>query len=123
MKSFCNKRLLDFKIQTREIVFYKIKISEFIIDETQIKIGSSELIWVGIETETKNIVAINISKERNMFVAKRFLDGVTKEYDKHPVSTDGGTWYPPQACQFLKLQHHIHSAYEKSIIIERTINT
>jgi putative transposase len=54
-------------------------------------------------------------------VAERFLDGVTKEYDKHPVSTDGGTWYPPQACQFLKLQHHIHSAYEKSIVIERTI--
>ena len=56
-----------------------------------------------------------------MFVAKRFLDGVTKEYDKHAVSTDGGTWYPPQTYQFLKLQHHIHSAYEKSIIIERTI--
>ncbi|HKG41772.1 MAG TPA: hypothetical protein VKA98_06510, partial [Nitrososphaeraceae archaeon] len=26
----------------------------------------------------------------------------------------------PQACRFLKLKHHIHSAYEKSII-ERTI--
>jgi len=36
------------------------------------------------------------------------------------VSTDGGTWYP-QACQFLRQQHHhIHSSYEKSII-ERTI--
>ncbi len=32
---------------------------------------------------------------------------------------DGGTWYP-QDCQFLKLIHHIHSSYEKSII-ERTI--
>ena len=86
----------------------------------QIKIGSELIwLWVGIEAETKNIVAINISKERNMFVAERFLDGVTKEYGKHPVSTDGGTWYP-QACRFLKLQHHIHSAYEKSVI-ERTI--
>ncbi len=26
-----------------------------------------------------------------------------------------GTWHP-QACQFLKLKHHIHSSYEKSII-------
>ena len=26
----------------------------------------------------------------------------------------------PQACQFLKLDHHIHSSYEKSII-ERTM--
>ena len=51
-------------------------------------------LWVGIESETKNIVAISISKERNMFVAERFLDDVTKEYGKHPVSTDGGTWYP-----------------------------
>jgi hypothetical protein len=27
----------------------------------------------------------------------------------------------PQACNFLKITHHLHSAYEKSIIIERTI--
>ena len=76
-------------------------------------------LWVGIESETKNIVAINISKERNMFVAERFLDGLTKEYGRHPVSTDGGTWYP-QACKFLKLQHHLHSSFEKSLV-ERTI--
>ena len=49
-----------------------------------------------------------------------------KKYGKNPVSTDGGdggsgTWYP-QACRFLKLRHHTHSHYyEKSIIIERTI--
>ena len=28
-------------------------------------------------------------------------------------------WYP-QACRFLKLEHHFHSSYQKSII-ERTI--
>jgi putative transposase len=27
----------------------------------------------------------------------------------------------PQACKFLKLEHHLHSSFEKSIIIERTI--
>lgn len=26
-----------------------------------------------------------------------------------------------QACQFLKLKHHLHSSFEKSIIIERTM--
>jgi putative transposase len=38
------------------------------------------------------------------------------------VYTDGGrgTWYP-QACKFLRLEHHLHSSFEKSIIIERTI--
>ena len=40
-------------------------------------------------------------------------------HGKHPVSTDGGTWYP-QACRFLKLNHHIHSPLEKSLV-ERTI--
>ena len=105
-----------------ERLFYnKTKISVFIIDETQIKVGSEFIwLWVAIESETNNIVATSISKERNMLVAERFLYKITKDYGKHPVSTDGGTWYP-QACKFLKLQHHIHSAYEKSIIIERTI--
>jgi putative transposase len=42
--------------------------------------------------------------------------------DLHAVSSsDGvGTWYPPQACRFLKLVHNIHSSFEKSII-ERTM--
>ncbi len=56
-------------------------------------------------------------------VAERFLSNVIKEYGKHPVSTDGGAWYPPQACRFLKLVYHLHSFVykdEKSII-ERTM--
>jgi putative transposase len=100
------------------------KIKEYIIDETAIKAGSSELIWLDwivIEpTIDKEILAIDISKERNMFVAERFLSNVIKEYGKHPVSTDrGGTWYPHQACRFLKLVYLLHSFVyknEKSII-------
>ncbi len=38
-----------------------------------------------------------------MFVAERFLDGLVKRHGQHPVSTDGGTWYP-QACQSIKLK-------------------
>ncbi|HEY6883617.1 MAG TPA: hypothetical protein VI278_06225 [Nitrososphaeraceae archaeon] len=56
-----------------------------------------------------------------MFVVEPFLSNLSEGYDKHPVPTDGGTWYP-QACKFLKLDHHhINSSHEKSIIIERTI--
>jgi len=33
----------------------------------------------------------------------------------------GGICYPPLSCQFLKLKHHIHSHFEKGIIIERAI--
>src|SRR6476646_6585739 len=86
-----------------------------------LKVGSELIwLWVAIEpTKDKEILSISISKERNMFVAERFLSNLLKEYGKYPVSTDGGTWYP-QACRFLKLQHHIHSSYEKSVI-ERTI--
>ena len=55
-----------------------------------------------------------------MFVAERVILNLVKRYGEHPVSTDGGTWYP-QACRFLRLHHHhINSPYEKSII-ERTV--
>ncbi len=79
------------------------------IDETAIKFGS-ELIWLWIAIEPKNIeiLALNISNERNMFIVERFLSGVVKDYGKYPVSTDWGTWYP-QACRLQKLKHHIHS--------------
>jgi len=53
-----------------------------------------------------------------MLVAERFMSDLVKIHGKHPVSTDGGTWYP-MACKFLGLKHHNHSSYEKSII-ERT---
>jgi putative transposase len=54
-----------------------------------------------------------------MLIAERFLSCVVRYYENHPVSTDGGTWYP-QACEFLKMDHHIHYPLEKSHI-ERKI--
>ena len=70
---------------------------------------------------------MDISKEREicLFVAiERFLSEVVKKYGLNSVlSSDGGvTWYPPQACRFLKLVHHIHSSFGKSII-ERTMQS
>jgi putative transposase len=47
-----------------------------------------------IEPENRQILALSTYKERNMFVAERFLDGLIRIYGKHFVSTDGGTWYP-----------------------------
>ena len=96
------------------------KIDEFIIDEKLFKVGSEYVwLWVAIEPKNKQILALSISKERNMFVAERFISKLIMIYGSHPVSTDGGTWYP-QACRFLKLQHHLHSYFEKSLV-ERTI--
>jgi putative transposase len=108
------------KYKPRKISSNKRKIKEFIIDETLIKVGSELIwLWVVIELESKRIIGITISKERNMFVAERLLSKIVIEYGKHPVSSDGGSWYP-QACRFLNLKLHIHSFCQKSII-ERTI--
>ncbi len=104
------------KYKPERLSYNKTKTSEFIIDETQLKVGSEIIwLWIAIESETKNILATSLSKERNMFVAEHFLSDIVDKYGQYPVSTDGGTWYP-QACKFLKLNHHIHSSYEKSII-------
>jgi putative transposase len=108
------------KYNPKRLYYRKTKIFEFIVDETIIKVGSEYIwLWIAIENDNREILQISISKERNMFVAERFISNLVKRYGEHPVSTDGGTWYP-QACRFLRLQHHIHSSYEKSII-ERTI--
>jgi putative transposase len=50
----------------------------------------------------------------------KVISGVVKPHWKHPVSTDGETWYPQQPCRFLKIKHYIHSPFEKSLV-ERTI--
>jgi putative transposase len=93
------------------------RILEYIVNETMLKVGSEYIwIWFAIEPENKQILALSISRERNTFVAERYLSALVKVYGKHSVSTDGGgTWYP-MACKFLELKHHIHSSYEKTII-------
>jgi putative transposase len=56
----------------------KENLSEYVIDETVIKVGSEHiLVWVAtIEPESKEILIINISIERNTFVAERFISEV-----------------------------------------------
>jgi putative transposase len=99
----------------------RTKIEEFIIDETLIKIGSKYVwLWVAIEPKHRQIIKADISFERTMLVAERFISSLINRYGKHSVSTDGGTWYP-QACIFLKVEHHTHSNLEKSLI-ERTMH-
>jgi putative transposase len=85
-----------------------------------LKVGAEYIwLWVAIDAKSKEILALSISKERNMFVAEMFISDLVKAHGRHPVSTDGGTWYP-MACRFLKLKHHIHYHVEKSLI-KRTI--
>jgi putative transposase len=110
------------KYTPQKISSKRKRISEISIDYTLVKVGPEHIwLWVTIEPENRQIlIALTVSKERNMFVAERFLHGLITINGKHPVSTDGrGTWYP-MACLFRKLKHHIHSSLEKSLI-ERTM--
>ena len=82
------------KYKPKIMVCTKIKrILEYIIDETLIKVGLNYVwIWVAIESENRQILALSISKERNMLIAERFIGGLVKNHGNHPVSTDGW-WY------------------------------
>ena len=58
------------KYQPQRLLSKRKKIGEYIVDETLIKAGSELIwLWVAIESENKQILALTISKERNMFVA------------------------------------------------------
>ena len=97
----------------KKIIQKKRKVSEFIIDETLLKVGENYVwLWIAIEPIDKIVLGIRTSIERSMLVAEQFIQKLCTEYGKHPIYTDGGTWYP-QACKFLKLEHHLHSSFKK----------
>ena len=79
-------------------------------------------LWVAIGFQSKEILGINISKERNMLLAERFISSLVGIHGQHPVSTDGWRYLVSiHKLKFLRLpHHHIHFPYEKSII-ERTM--
>jgi putative transposase len=96
------------------------RVSTFIIDETVIQIGLKHYhLWIAIEPVHKTLLGKHISEERNMLVARQFLQSLIVKYGKHSVYTECGTWYP-EACKVLKMKHYIHSSLEKSLI-ERII--
>jgi transposase-like protein len=120
---------LDTRYKPAERLFHtKTKISEFIIDETQIKVISEYIwLWVAIESKTnKNILGISISKERNIFVvvAERFLSNVIKEYGESSFNRWRYLVSIAASMQQVledKSSSSSYSSLEKSIIIERTI--
>ena len=98
------------KYHPKKILSKRKRISEYVIDETILKVGSEYIwLWIAIEPENRQILALNICKERNRLIAERFISSLVQIHGNHPVSTDGGTWYP-QACRFLNVDYHIHSS-------------
>lgn len=88
------------------------------VDGTLIKVGTQCIYGYELpSTEHQNmeILALTISKERNMFVAERFLQDLIKVDAKIPVSTYGRS-RDSMAWGLLKLDHHLDSSFKKSLI-------
>jgi transposase-like protein len=62
----------------------KSRITAFVIDETEIQIGSDEAwLWVAaVEPVHKQILGVYISRHRNMLIAEVFLQSLIKLYGK-----------------------------------------
>lgn len=82
------------KYKPQKISSKRKKIKEFVIDETLIKVGSPEYIWLWVIIEPEsNIILDSAYKELNMLIAERFVSILVKTFRPHPVSTDGEiTW-------------------------------
>ncbi|MFZ0329467.1 MAG: hypothetical protein WBP64_01630 [Nitrososphaeraceae archaeon] len=66
----------------------RCKLSEFIIDETLIKIWNDYVtrIWVAaIDPMNKTILGIWISIERNVLVTDQFIQSPIRKYGKHKM--------------------------------------
>ena len=97
-------------------IYKRKRVSAFIIDETVIQIGNQHFwLWFCIEPIHSSVLGIYISEERNMLVAEKFIRSLVEKYGRHPVYTDGGTWYD-EACNVLRLKHYLHSPFQKSLM-------
>jgi putative transposase len=85
------------KYKPQKIKSKRKKVSEYIVDETMLKVGSEYIwLWIAIEPENKQILALYVSKERNMFVvAEHFLSqmlSIIMEYILYqPMVVEPGT--------------------------------
>ena len=66
-------------------------------------------LWLSMEPKNEQILTLSISRERNMFVAERFLLAIVKDYGKRPVSTDFAA--SRQRSPFIFLKVLIAEAY------------
>ena len=113
----------------------KIYIWLFVHDRPLVIISTDELLWryltnwytlwswldfIDLKSGKLDITCLGSLIHWTKYVCGRtFPIQSFRRYGKHSVTTNGGTWYL-SACKFLKLDHHINSSYEKSII-ERAI--
>lgn len=92
------------------------RVCAFLVDETYVKVGSFEAwVWAAIEPLHGMLLGVRLSRHQNILVAEAFLKGLVKRYGRHPVYTDGASWYP-EACRALGLEHRLHTPLEKGLV-------
>jgi putative transposase len=64
---------------------------------------------------------VSISKERIMLLTERFISSLVGIQGQHPVSTDGWRYLVSTSLQVFEVASSYPFPYEKSIIIERTM--
>ena len=85
-------------------IYKRKRISAFIIDETVIQIGSQHFwLWFCIEPIHRSYLEYTYLRREICLLLKNSLESLVSKYGRHPVYTDGGTWYD-EACNILRLK-------------------
>lgn len=83
------------------------------VNETIIKIGSYFIwVWIAIELTNKKIFGFSISKNE-IYLLRCVFYSFSGTYGEFSISTNDWVSYLPS---ILKLEYHIKSSYEKSIV-------
>jgi putative transposase len=97
-------------------IFDVKRVQAFLVDETYVKVGSFEAwVWIAVAPIHRYLLGVHLSRHQNILVAELFLKSLVERYGRHVVYSDGGPWYP-EACRALRLEHRLHSSYEKSLM-------
>jgi putative transposase len=82
------------KFDPKQVYLCK-RIAAFLIDETQLQIGSGEAwLWIAIEPIHRVVLGVHISRHTNMLLVEAFLKSLIEIYGRHIVCSAGGMWYP-----------------------------
>ncbi len=110
------------KLPPLERLFLAKRARCFLVDETMVRVGGVEgWIWVAYEPYQRRFLGLWFSWIRSSMTAEVFLRQLIKRYGRHPVYTDGATWYP-EACRSLSLEHRLLNGEYRSLI-ERAVQT
>jgi transposase-like protein len=103
------------KYKPKRVSIKRKSINEFIMDETQIKVGPHHFwLWVAIEPNHGQILQAGMSFERNMLAAERFMP--FDSYIRKELSFNRRRHTVSAGMQDSEEIYHIHFSYEKSII-------